>query len=641
MTQEIELIKEAEVVSEDVDEGVHLLEKCRFYWDSLQDFRDRRKRSRKYYRGDQWSDQVRDPSETSTTYITEEDYIKDQGRVPLKQNIIRQIVKNLIGQYRANPTKTQVIARAKEDGTVSEMLSNALQAAKKVNVCDELDARLWEEFAISGAPIQKVSYRYWHTRNLEDLYLENVNPNRIFFNSDLSDVRLHDLRLIGEVIDTTLDDIIVNFARYSSPERIKAIYSGRLTQVSVTEQGLESSKLDDLSFYIPIEKDKCRLFEIWEQRAEKRVLVHDPMDGSYEVVTYSLDEIAQMNTQRLITGRAQGFPDQDIPLLEAREHWEKIWYVRFVTPTGHVLYEGESPYAHESHPYALTLYPLVDGEVFSLVEDIIDQQRYINRLIIMMDFIISASAKGVLLVPEDSIPDDMDIEDFADEWARFNGVIKYKPKPGIDAPQQVAVNSINIGIQEMLAFQLKFIQEVSGVHEAIMGEDPKSGTPASLYAQSAQNSSLNNLDYMEAFRSFKQTRDMKALKVITQFYNEKRYLAIAGNIYREEAAVYDPERAKDLDYDVVVTEGMNTPVYRTLIEDTLKSLLEAQAIDIELYLEHSTLPFADKLLQAIRQRKEELAQGVAGNASIPPELMQQAQGGDPRAMQMLQQAVGG
>ena len=41
-----------------------------------------------------------------------------------------------------------------------------------------------------------------------------------------------------------------------------------------------------------------------------------------------------------------------------------------------------------------------------VVEDIIDQQRHINRLISLIDFIMGSSAKGVLLVPDNVIHED-------------------------------------------------------------------------------------------------------------------------------------------------------------------------------------------------------------------------------------------
>lgn len=627
-------------ISDEVNANMQLLEDCRRYWDSLRDFRNRRLRNRKYYRGDQWSDQIEDP-DNEGEYITEETYLKEQGKVPLKQNQIRQLVKNLIGQYRSNPSKSIVIARAREDAQATEMLTNALQAASYVNILPELDARVFEEFNLSGAIIQKIGYKYFKERNLEDLYVENTNPNRIFFNSDLSDIRLNDLRLIGEIIDTTVDNIVSSFAKHKGDEeKIRQLYAGLVDRTYLSDHGLDPTRLDNMDFYNPRDSNKARLFEIWTLKGEWRVYAHDPMDGTYNIVDYTLKEIAAQNKERIAIGEEQGIPQEEIPLIEAEEKFEQFWYVKFLTPFGHCLYEGETPYKHEEHPYAITLYPLLDGEVWGFVEDIIDQQRYINRLIIQMDFIMSASAKGVLLIPEDVIPDGMTPDDFAKEWTRFNGIITYTPKPHGKMPEQISANSTGIGLNEMIALQMNLLQNISGIHDAIQGKSPSSGTPSSLYAQEAQYASLNTLDYMSTFRYYKQKRDLKALKVIVQYYNDKRYLSVNGRSINNDSKIYDPDIVRDLDFDVVISQGMDTPVYRQLIDETLMKLLEGQMIDIEMFLEHTSLPFADKLLSAIRQRKEAMMQ-EGGMPGIPEDLLAQInQGTNPQAMEMAKQAIG-
>ena len=48
--------------------------------------------------------------------------------------------------------------------------------------------------------------------------------------------------------------------------------------------------------------------------------------------------------------------------------------------------------------------------------------------VINLDFAMSASQQGVLLVDEDSIPDDLDLEDIVEEWTKYRGVIKLKMK---------------------------------------------------------------------------------------------------------------------------------------------------------------------------------------------------------------------
>lgn len=637
-----------EGIIKDVDterqgEALLLLDQCRGYWDSLYDFRKRRRRARRYYRGDQWKDYIEDPDEKNN-YITEEEYIQRQGKIPLKQNMIRQLMKNLIGQYRSNPTKPIIIARAKEKAAETEMLTNALQAVHLINQGKEIDVRNFEEFLLGGAGLQKLTYKYFPTRNIEDVYFENVNPNRIIFNTDVEDIRLNDLRLVGEILDTNLDDIIAAFAKTKKDaEKIREWYGlrGSKKEVEYFTEGyqLGSDVLDSLNFFIPNDSRKYRLYEIWTIKSDWRIYAHDPVDGTYGIVPYTIDEINEVNEMRLKSGLTAGIPEDEIPLIEAVEKYESFWYGYYLTPYGQILWEGETPYKHEEHPYVMCLYPMIDGEVWGFVEDIIDQQRYINRLIILLDFIMSASAKGVLLIPEDSIPAGMTPDDFTDEWTKFNGVIIYKPSQTGRTPEQITSSSTVAGLHEILALQMKLLQEISGVHSAIQGMTPKSGTPASLYAQEAQNATLNTMDYLQTYSNFKSIRDNKILKLILQYYDQERYLMVSGRSYNEETKIYDPSRVQNIDFEVVTTQGTDTPVYRQLIDDTLMKLLEASQIDIELFLEHTSLPFADKLLDAIKKRKEELMSGQP-LGDLPPELLQEGNNqADPRTMSMLNQAA--
>ena len=58
----------------------------------------------------------------------------------------------------------------------------------------------------------------------------------------------------------------------------------------------------------------------------------------------------------------------------------------------------------------------------------------------------------------------------------FNGIIMIKtPKAGNVLPQQIANNSTNIGISELLHLQLKFFEDISGVNGAIQGKPGYSG----------------------------------------------------------------------------------------------------------------------------------------------------------------------
>lgn len=87
------------------------------------------------------------------------------------------------------------------------------------------------------------------------------------------------------------------------------------------------------------------------------------------------------------------------------------------------------------------------------------------------------------MFPEGSEPDGMSMEDLADEWSRANGIVFFKPKPGVPVPQQLANNCTNIGIVELLNLQLKFFEEISGVNGALQGKPGYAGTSAAKYNQ--------------------------------------------------------------------------------------------------------------------------------------------------------------
>ena len=268
----------------------------------------------------------------------------------------------------------------------------------------------------------------------------------------------------------------------------------------------------------------------------------------------------------------------------------------------------------------------------------IDQQRYTNRLITLNDWVIRASAKGVLLIPDECIPKGVSPEEFADTWAKFNGVVVYTPSKTGAVPQQVANNSTNIGIHEMLNLMLKFFEDISGVNGALQGKPGYSGMRAALYNQQTQNSTTSLLDLLDSFQEFVRDAAYKDVKNIQQFYDQKRMFNIAGRVGVQ--IVYDPMKMRDVEMDISVVPSQATPAYRAMANDFLMQLFEKQAISLEQMLQAGNFPFADALLQSIQSQKEQMAQGQVPDG-ISPELMQQVQQGvNPETMKLLQRTMG-
>lgn len=365
------------------------MEKALQYWAELQPYRSERLRCKNYTYGDQWKDII---TADGDRRITEEQYIREQGSAPLKNNLIRRIVRNVLGVFRNNYSIPKFEELRIREGADSRTLRDRYRRSVIENSLEEIYSRVLEEYLIGGMAVVR---KRFSLDNGGSVFTDIVRPDSFFFNTDAVDPRGWDIHTIGEI--------------HSTP-------SGRV-------------------------------YEIWH-----------------------------------------------------KENGE--WSYRFVGEDGSTLLHDISPWPGAGHPYVMKAYPFIDGEIHSFVADCLDQQRYINRLITLNDWIIRASAKGVLLFPESAIPDDLELEDIAAQWSLYNGVIRYKAKTGIPVPQQLSTNSTNIGISELLEVQLKMMEDVSGVNSALQGQITGGNVSGTLYEQQTRHALTGLADIMEGFKTF-------------------------------------------------------------------------------------------------------------------------------------------
>ena len=641
------------------------LNECAACWNALDEARRKLRRSLMYSYGDQWGDLVTDPD--TLAQITEGELIKKNGKVPLKNNMIAPILSNIEGQLRQNLMRPVCVARDQSEGRVGEMMSIAIEYVHDINEMEEVDADCMRMLLNGGMTAQRVEYGMNRSKDKQDVWVYPVNPSRLFFNTNVEDVRMWDLTCIGELFDLPLDEVLAHFGKTpQQKERIRNIYSSVDGQMCGT-RAMQGDEARSLSFYTASRSNLCRVILGWKLETRDAYLWNDPLRGTWGYVPYDkenrkkFDDENARRRKEALEGKTAGeraqstslldampsesglrdakgenglhdvkdenvtvVSDEDLLLIEYEFATERFWYYRYMSPYGDILQEGRSPYWHGEHNYVLHLFPLVQGRLGNFVEQFIDQQRAINRTATLIDFIRSTSSKGVLVVDDDAF-ESMSREDVIDEYVRYNGVLFVKLKPGqsIDGVvRQYNSGATVAGDFELLNLQLRLINEISGVNSAMQGQNPHSGTPASLYAQQVQNSSLNLKGLFDGFRTFRRRRDAKLMKTLQQYYTEARYIDLAGTQYSEEAKWYDPQKVQDSELDITISEGYNTPAYQMLANDFLMELFRARALDVKTMLENSSYPFATKILEAIKRNEEAVAKGGVLQG-IPPELMAQ------------------
>ncbi len=449
-------------------------------WMNAAGLRQARLRNKRFTYGDQWGDLVRD---CNGCVMTEGEHLANQGCASITNNLIRQMVKTIVGRFRSQYIK-------QDDDKAS-----ALAQASRDNELDELDSRALEEFLISGCCIQRVDTCH-EPGDTERVRVDNVNVNRLFVGT-MNDTRAWDCELIGQLHDLNIAQLL---RRVAGGNQRKAAWVRRL----YTDNA--ESRLADFTTRLGADTQlgtdfwhasdgKCRAIEVWTLESREVIVCHNRHEG-----TLTVEPCSALH-------RLKNHPD-----ITTRWDIATVWHCRWFSPMGDLLAEYDSPWPHGSHPFVIKLYPLTDGEVHAVVEDIIDTQKHVNRMISLLDQVMRTSAKGVLLFPETALPEGWTWEDARRCWSSANGLLPYNPRFSDAKPEQINANANNSSAYQMIELQMKLFEEISGVSGALQGKNP-TVVSANVYQLQSENANIALSDVYDTFQAFRRQRDRKVLAI--------------------------------------------------------------------------------------------------------------------------------
>lgn len=573
-------------------------------------------RSADYYKGKQWGDKVvvKDRFGCEKA-ITEEEYIKSQGRPALKQNLIRPIIRNVLGQFRSSPYESIVYSSDEAGQDAADQMSVKLSDVKRYNDATERDAREYESYLNTGAGIYITGYAFDSELGESIPFFRSIDYHRYFQNPDATDVAGKDVHFCGDFIDVPREEVISMYAHNKAQEEaLKDIFYHDSLVLPVMYGAFVEANPAAKTFLGEANNGNCRIIRICRLEGNWDLAVHDYSDASNEI--YSLREFPnkEQEIEAEIARRKKMAADYGIDyedplnhlLLVYEKKYVRRWVYYHLSPWGHILWMAENPYQHNSHCYVAKFYPLFQGQVYGMTYDLIDQQRMVNRMIINLDFAMAASQQGVLIVDENAITDDFDLEDIAEEWTKYRGVIKIKMKDGAMIPQQLAGHQVNIGQFEMINLMMKMMMDISGVQGAMQGQAPTAGTPFALYNKQVQNSAINVLDYVESFAWFLQQRDYKLIQLIQQFTGDSYSPAPQGA--SEKAKHYVAAVVRKFKLKNQIQKSIDTGVVRLYYQNLLANLMQNGAATINQYAALG-VPFGNDLVQKLNQASQQMQNG--------------------------------
>lgn len=622
-----------------------LLQRCWQAWNNLEAVRMTRDRAKRYCYGDQWGDTVRVYKNGYYYDMTEREYLKRKGSVPLSNNVMVSILNTLVGMYAKQGTEPVCFARTRSSQSLSDMMSATMQCNWQNTQMEDLLKHALEDYLIGGVMVCRETYED-RTQEIEDSWTDYIEPNYVFWEGG-SDPRHLDLSLIGVLHDESVNDLYKKFAREEYGLSIDDL--NRIFDIdpdnSQTEGTMhnDTNDVSNISFDIPSKRGHyVRVIEAWTTETKYRYQCYDPIATNESDAYFRIEcddkvlvaELNAKNVERKKQYDLMGVPPEDRAYITAKKVADKYWYYTFMAPDGTVLCRGETPYDFKSHPFTVKFYPYVNGEIHPFMGNVIDQQRYINRLIIMNDMAIRSSAKGLMFVPT-QVLDGMTPDEFAEQATEYDGIMFYTPKATLpnSRPDVITSNAVNLGTNELLQIELNLMREVSNVSGALQGKTPTAGTSASRYAQESQNASTSLYSILKDMESFTECVAQKKCMMIKQYYDNGRPIFNRDNTYPME---YDRLAARDIMFKISIKNAAATATYQNNINDKLDRLLEMGAINIVQYLQNLNEPFADKLLQDVQSQVEdlraqqaEMGQQAPQNGVVPgadQEAVERAQG---------------
>ena len=247
---------------------------------------------------------------------------------------------------------------------------------------------------------------------------------------------------------------------------------------------------------------------------------------------------------------------------------------------------------------------------YGLVKDMIDPQRWGNKLFSSVLDILATNAKGGVMAETTAVEDPRKFEqDWANPrstvWLKQGGTQKITPRPGPNIPAALG---------QAMEFAVNNLPQISGINLEFLGTTDRN-QPGILEYHRKQSVANSLAEFFAALRQYRKQQGKVLLELIYAYLADGRLIRITGKQSEQYLPLY---KQADVEYDVVVDEAASAPDRKMqawmALEQLLPLALKAGMAVPPTVLDYSPLP-----QPLVQDWKEELAK----QPKLPPEMQQQ------------------
>ncbi|GAB5535298.1 MAG: hypothetical protein Rubg2KO_15470 [Rubricoccaceae bacterium] len=598
--------------------------------------------------------------------MSKEAYLEMMGRKKAVFNLVEPMLKKVLGDHRQNESQRDAFPVGPADAMLADQVNAARRSMRRTSRSDELEADAYTTHIVAGWAMFRSEIARANgpgSGPFKNVVRDHtVHPARAFYNLDVADRRMLNLRMIGETMDLTPQEIVHRFSRgHADAERILSYfdlspdilndpYGGR--GATAGHWGAGSGRLwgtngdagtfgffRGLSFRESSDEATKRVTVIWAREYEWQTWGVDPLAQIPEMHALNAVTIAQGEgplPAHLTLPQLDGSPSQPnwqaiqiennarqmmgLPPLEIRApEFLPCWKYYVLAPRGDVIRHGRSPFWGGEHPYSVSQAMHLDGETWGMISTLGDPQRWMNARWSDIDHAIRTGTKGTLLVNKAALEGSGLTEADLNAALDRGDASIVLAKAGLDWSEVfyfLPPQPLPPGLFEVVSLMPDLMDRMTGVSAPSRGEDVGSVTATQFERQVMQSGTMTHV-YGDTYYEGLQRKDVKEVRLLqqavaspTSFYDLKN----------REMVAYDPSSVRAFEFDVAMGATANTPTARLNDEATLRADLEMGLIDADMYYELSGRPDAPLILQKRRERAQMEAALLAEAAgSVAPE----------------------
>jgi hypothetical protein len=630
----LKIVQQLKSVSEDYEQeqifsGIrynnNLVDKAKRYYDSMSDFREKIYLNKEYLLGNFYKEKIR----VNGVVMTQEEFYRKQGKNPIKVNMLPNTINNIIGQFRKININPIVFSQAKDKEKESEMATVALQSVLNFNDFKQRAAYILKQLLISGAPAVRIDYVFDDEREKPVYKIKEIPARLLFFNQNINDIYGEDINFIGEIQEIDYNTLKQTYSKYVPLDHLKKIcnYYEKYGE-DAGSQTFSGEIIDNMDILGGYHTNLAKILNVWQKELRERLEIYDPLGSTYGDMWHydlisNLDSYINENAERKRMSEEMGV---NIPLIKITRKKVKIWRNYHISVIDNsILFESDTPFLHNSHPYCFLFYPLVDGQINPYISELLDVQKLINRNFTLNDMLISSSIKVLTIIPKATAEaSGYKPQQILNEVAKPNGtlILDVDGQKKLMPTQLSTTPSAQVGIMNSVNSAVEFMRNISGVNEAMLG-NATSNSSGKLFQSQVITASVNLTDIIEHFRGFLKNVYEKTLKTIIQFEKGDKLLSIDPKKQIE----INFDLIRNLEFNVVISEADTSDVFRQYSNDLYKYMLETGMISLDMFLKNTSLIGAEDILAEIQRMRSELEQGKIPDgvpASLIAEYQQKA-----------------